>query len=130
VFIALRDTEKEEDAIIERLGIKVIRVAEVREKGAAHAVKDTLAHLKGCDRLHVSFDVDSLDTSISKGTGTPVDDGLMLDEAQVILNGLMADQRSMTMDVVEINPALDDRNRMAEAVLPLLDSVYEVVRAR
>lgn len=130
VFIALRDTEKEEDAIIERLGIKVIRVADIRGAGASQAVADTLAHLEGCDRLHISFDVDSLDTSISRGTGTPVDDGLFLDEAETILTGLMRDPRSSTLDVVEINPTLDEENKMAEAVLPILDKVYHAIQDR
>jgi len=130
VFIALRDTEKEEDALIEQHNIKVIRVEELREKGAEQAVADTLAHLADCERIHVSFDVDSLDTSISRGTGTPVDNGLLLDEAKTLLAGLMTDQRSATLDVVEINPALDDRNKMAEAVLSIMDTLTPVFESR
>ena len=130
VFIALRDTEKEEDELIARHGVKVIRVAELREKGAQAVVEETLDHLSSCERIHVSFDLDSLDTSISVGTGTPVDDGLFLDEAMVLLNGFMADEKSSTLDIVEISPALDTENRMAEAVLTLLEEVTEVMKRR
>lgn len=130
VFIGLRDTEPEEDAIIEKHGIKVIRVDELRRIGAGSVVSETLSHLSECDRIHISFDVDSLDPTISRGTGTPVEYGLFLDEARILLDGLMKDERSCTLDVVEINPALDVENRMAEAVLPLLDSVYGVLKNR
>ncbi len=130
VFIALRDYEPEEEAIIQELGIKVITVADVRSKGAHAVVKETLAHLKACDKVHVSFDVDSLDPSISVGTGTPVPDGLWADEASALLQGLCADPRTATLDVVEINPALDTGNAMAEAVLKILEPLFPILRAR
>lgn len=130
VFIALRDYEPEEEAIIQELGIKVITVAYVRSKGAQAVVKETLAHLKACDKVHVSFDVDSLDPSISVGTGTPVPDGLWADEASALLQGLCADPRTATLDVVEINPALDTGNAMAEAVLKILEPLFPILRAR
>lgn len=59
VFIGLRDYEPEEAAILKKHNIKVITVDQVREKGAAAAVEETLKHLADCDRIHVSFDVDS-----------------------------------------------------------------------
>lgn len=130
VFIALRDYEPEEAAIIEQHGIKVITVKELREKGAAAAVKETLAHLSACKRIHVSFDVDSLDPSISVGTGTPVPDGLFVDEARDILTGLCSDPRTVSLDVVEINPALDNKNDMAEAALSILEPLFPILRSR
>lgn len=130
VFIGLRDYEPEEQAIIEEYGIKVITVREVREKGAAAAVAETLAHLGECKRIHVSFDVDSLDPSISVGTGTPVPDGLFVDEARGILTGLCSDRRTVSLDVVEINPALDDKNAMAEAALSIMEPLFPILRER
>ncbi|HNA31934.1 MAG TPA: arginase, partial [Flavobacteriales bacterium] len=64
VFIGLRDYEPEEAAIIREHGIKVITVDELRQRGADQVVAETLAHLTACERIHVSFDVDSLDPSI------------------------------------------------------------------
>ena len=130
VFIALRDYEPEEKAILEEYNIKVITVDEVRSMGAASVVQRTLEHLSGCDRIHVSFDVDSLDPTISQGTGTPVPHGLMADEASVLLQGLCSDRRTATLDVVEINPALDTNNAMAEAVLRILEPLFPILRSR
>jgi arginase len=130
VFIALRDYEAEERAVIEEFGIKVITVAELREKGAEAVVAETLAYLKDCDRIHVSFDVDSLDPSISVGTGTPVPDGLFTDEASTLLQGFCKDPKTATLDVVEINPALGDKNDMAEATLGILEPLFPILRSR
>ncbi len=130
VFIGLRDLEPAEQAIIDKYAIKVITVEEVRKKGAAQAVKDALAHLEECGHIHVSFDVDSLDPSISVGTGTPVKDGLFLDEARDLLSGFCRDPKVSTLDVVEINPSLDTNNAMAEATLSILEPLYPILKAR
>jgi len=130
VFIALRDYEPEEKAILEEHGIKVITVDTVRKNGAAAAVKETLAHLSLCQRIHVSFDVDSLDPTISVGTGTPVPDGLFANEASELLQGLCKDPKTATLDVMEINPALDDKNAMAEATLKILEPLFPILRNR
>ena len=130
VIIGLRDYEPEEAAILKQHNIKVITVEQVREKGAAVAVEETLKHLAECDRIHVSFDVDSLDPSISVGTGTPVPNGLFVEEASELLQGLCADPKTVTLDVVEINPGLDDKNAMAEATLGILEPLFPILRNR
>lgn len=130
VFIGLRDYEEEEAAIIKEFGIKVITVDDLRKKGADAAVRETLAYLTACDKIHVSFDVDSLDPSISVGTGTPVPHGLNLQEARTLLSGFCAEAKTATLDVVEINPALDTGNTMAEAVLTVLEPLFPILRNR
>ena len=130
VYIALRDYEPEEEAIIREHGIKVVTVDQLRQRGAGGVVQDTLAYLAACDKLHISFDVDSLDPSISVGTGTPVAHGLNLEEARTLLTGLCAEAKTATLDVVEINPALDTGNAMAEAVLSILEPLFPVLRNR
>ena len=130
VFIALRDYEPEEEAIIKEHGIKVITVDDLRKHGTDAAVKETLAHLTGCQRLHISFDVDSLDLSISVGMGTPVSNGLNLEEARALLSGFCADPKTATLDVVEINPALNTGNAMAEATLSILEPLFPILRSR
>ncbi len=130
VFIGLRDYEPEEAAIIREHGIKVITVDELRQRGADQVVAETLAHLTACERIHVSFDVDSLDPSISVGTGTPVPGGLSLPEVRTLLTGLCVDAKTATLDVVEINPALDTNNAMAEAVLTVLEPLFPILRNR
>ena len=130
VFIGLRDYEPEEAAIIREHGIKVITVDELRQRGADQVVAETLAPLTACERIHVSFDVDSLDPSISVGTGTPVPGGLSLPEVRTLLTGLCVDAKTATLDVVEINPALDTNNAMAEAVLTVLEPLFPILRNR
>lgn len=130
VFIALRDYEPEEEAIIKEHGIKVITVDQLRQRGAAAVAAETLAHLTACEKIHVSFDVDSLDPSISVGTGTPVPHGLDLEEARTLLAAFCSDPKTATLDVVEINPALDTGNAMAEAVLTVLEPLFPILRNR
>lgn len=130
VIIGLRDYEAEELRTIERHRIKVVRVDEVRSKGPEAIVRETLEYLGDCHQIHVSFDVDSLDPSVSAGTGTPVPDGLKLGEAAGLLTGFCADPKVRALDVVEINPALDTKNAMAEQVLTILDPLYPIIRNR
>jgi arginase len=72
VFISLRDYEKEERYLIEKYEMKVITTKEVRNKGAENVVRAVLRYLADCTDIYISFDVDSLDSSISKG---PVNKG-------------------------------------------------------
>ena len=75
VFISLRDFEREEKYLIEKHGMKVITTGDVRRNGAENVCRKVLRYLSDCTDIYVSFDVDSLDSSISKGTGTPVSNG-------------------------------------------------------
>jgi arginase len=68
--------------------------------------------------------------SISVGTGTPVPERLTLDEARELLTGFCTDPKTATLDVVEINPALDTNNAMAESVLGVLEPLYPILRNR
>src|SRR5690606_21453768 len=72
VFITVRDTEASEEHLIKNYGIKNFSTQEVRSKGIDQVASEALEVLKECDQLYISFDVDSLDSSISMGTGTPV----------------------------------------------------------
>jgi arginase len=120
VFIALRDFEKEEEAIIKKHNIKVIPVAELRRKGVAQVVRQTLLTLSHCDDIYVSFDVDSLDSSISRGTGTPVAVGLKEREAEDLLASLMQSHKICCLEITEVNPTLDKENLMAEIAFNIL----------
>lgn len=127
VYIAVRDTEEQEEAIMEKLNIKNFMVDEVRSEGPAEIVRQSLEKLKDCDILYVSFDVDSMDPShTSHGTGTPVGNGLMPDEAQFFLTELAKQEKLVCMEFVEINPCLDEKkNFMAEVAFDLLEAATE-----
>lgn len=120
VFIALRDFEKEEEAIIKKGNIKVIPVAEVRRKGVENVVRQTFLHLSNCDDIYVSFDVDSLDSSISRGTGTPVSNGLREREAEDLVASFMQHHKICCFEIAEVNPTLDKENLMAEIAFNIL----------
>lgn len=120
VIIALRDYEKEEKMLIEKLGIKVITTNEFRRKGAENVVRAVMRYLSDCSDIYVSFDVDSLDSSISKGTGTPVSNGLKEREAEDLISKLMQVRRLTCFEITEVNPTLDKENLMAEIAFNIL----------
>jgi len=121
VFISVRDTEEPENFLINYHGIKNFKTNEVRTKGISQVAKETLELLKDCDQVYISFDVDSLDSSISMGTGTPVPDGLTLEEAIQLNAELIKDKRVCCWEIVEVNPTLDSENTMAEAAFEVLE---------
>ena len=123
VFIAVRDTEKEENAMINRLNIKNHMVAEVREKGMNVIMNEVNNQLKDCDIIYISFDVDSMDPLFtSHGTGTPVDDGLKPEEAEFFLGEFAKNEKTVCIEFVEVNPCLDEKtNKMAEVTFDLLE---------
>lgn len=127
VFIALRDYEKEEEYLIKKHGIKIIPVQEVRKKGIESVVRSTLLHLSNCDDLYVSFDVDSLDSSISRGTGTPVSNGLKEREAEDLLATFMQNHKICCFEVTEVNPTLDKENLMAEIAFNVLQRCVNIL---
>lgn len=121
VFISVRDTEIPEDYLIKKYGIRNFKTKEVREKGFATIANEALEQLKKCDQIYISFDVDSLDSSISVGTGTPVANGLTVDEAIQLNAELIKDKRVCCWEIVEVNPTLDSENLMAENAFDVLE---------
>ncbi|MBS1774113.1 MAG: arginase [Bacteroidetes bacterium] len=120
VYIALRDFEREEEFLLKKHNIKVIPVQEVRRKGVENVVRQTLLHLSHCDDIYVSFDVDSLDSSISRGTGTPVSNGLKEREAEDLMASFMQNHKICCFEIAEVNPTLDKENLMAEIAFNIL----------
>jgi arginase len=127
VYIGLRDFEKEEDHIIKKHSIKVIPVAEVRRKGVENVVRQALLHLSACDDIYVSFDVDCLDSSISRGTGTPVSNGLREKEAEDLIASFMQNHKICCFEVTEVNPTLDKENLMAEIAFNILQRAVNLL---
>ena len=127
IFIALRDYEKEEKLMIERLGMKVISVKEIRSKGVESVVRSALRYLSDCSDIYVSFDVDSLDASISRGTGTPVSNGLKEREAEDLISKFMMNHKICCLEVTEVNPTLDRENLMAEIAFNILQRSVNIL---
>lgn len=125
IFVAVRDTEVQEDAIIQRLGIQNFTVDNLRRSSAKDIATQILNKLSDCDQIYISFDVDSMDPDVtSYGTGTPVKNGLLPQEVKELLSVLMASEKIVCFELVEVNPCLDDKkNKMAEIALEILESV-------
>jgi len=130
VFIAVRDLEKPENYLINKYGINFIEVEEVRKKGPEAAASQALKMLDHCDLIYVSFDVDSIDSRFSSGTGTPVPNGLNPDEARLLNAELVKDPRVCAWEIAEVNPTLDTENRMSETAFEVIRAVTDVVKSR
>jgi len=127
VFISLRDYEKEEKHLIEKYRMKVISTKEVRSKGAENIVRAVIRQLAECTDIYISFDVDSLDSSISKGTGTPVGFGLREREAEDLISKFMQNRKICCFEITEVNPTLDKENLMAEIAFNILQRSVNVL---
>ena len=125
IYIGVRDTETEEEAVMAQLGLRNITVQELRQKGLENCLQEISESLAACDLIYVSFDVDSiypLETSF--GTGTPVANGISFQEADKILQYFSQDPRLCALEIVEVNPCLDDeKNKMAEQALILIEHI-------
>jgi arginase len=127
VFISLRDFEREEKSLIEKHAMKVITTAEVRRKGPENIVRSAIRYLSDCTDIYISFDVDSLDSSISKGTGTPVSNGLREREVEDLISKFMQNRKICCFEITEVNPTLDKENLMAEIAFNILQRSVNVL---
>ena len=120
VFIALRDYEPPEEFLIKKNKIRIFSLQEIRKKAVERVAIDSLNYLDHCDIIYVSFDVDSMDSRISSGTGTPVPNGITEKEAGNLIYYIMRSKKIVCFEMVEINPTLDKENLMAENAFEIL----------
>lgn len=130
VYIGLRDMEKPEENYIRANKIKVVTVQDIRRGKIKEIAGQVRKYLTHCDILYISFDVDVLDSSIVKGTGTPVANGLSLSEVKKLLDNLCKDKRLVCFEITEINPLLDTNNQTARLVFPVFKSAVMTIRKR
>ncbi len=123
MLIALRDLDAMERKLLRESHMGIYTMREIDERGLAVVTREALRRLHHHDRLHVSFDMDSIDPMFAPGVGTPVPGGLTNREAHLLMELIADDRRVGSVDVVEINPLLDERNRTAEMAADLLMSL-------
>lgn len=124
IYIAARDMEKPEKYIVKKNNVKIYSVQKMRETGIQFVVEDALRRLEHCDKIYVSFDVDSMDANVSRGTGTPVKSGLYESEAFSLMSALVKSPKVCCVELTEINPTLDNKkNLMAEIALEILEQI-------
>jgi len=127
LFMTLRDFEEQEGYIIKKNRLKNFSTSEIRKIGVTKICREALKHLSHCDKIYITFDVDALDPSISRGTGTPVKGGINEREAADIILELVQNERVCCLEFTEINPTLDSENVMAETVFEILQKVARQV---
>jgi arginase len=130
VFIGIRDPDHAEKALVEKYNMPIYLVEDVQKKGATAIANECMTHLKDCDMIYVSLDVDSMDTIISVGTGTPVPGGLMPDEVEGLLRVFLSSSKTQSFEMVEVNPTLDTMNAMANVAFDILKLSTELIESR
>lgn len=123
VIVGVRDLDPAERLALRESGIKVYTMQDIDRDGigpVAERATRSLAHLP---RVHVSLDMDCLDPREAPGVGTPVPGGLTYREAHLLMETIAEKLTVGSLDVVEINPILDERNRTAELAIELILSV-------
>ena len=124
VLLGARDLDPAERQALHQSGILVLTMRAVDEYGMAAAARRALDYLAPQARLHVSLDMDALDPMAAPGVGTPVPGGLTFREAHLLMEILADSEKVASLDIVEVNPILDDRNRTARLSVDLAASLF------
>jgi len=122
--IGIRSVDEGEKRFVHAAGIEVFDMRYIDENGMRHTMTQALAGLDEQTHLHVSLDVDFLDPDIAPGVGTTVRGGPNYREAQLCMEMIADTGRLASLDVVELNPALDVRNQTAELAVDLIESLF------
>ncbi|MBL8305280.1 MAG: arginase family protein, partial [Rubrivivax sp.] len=122
--IGIRSVDAGEKRFVHEAGLEVFDMRYIDEMGMRHTMELALATLDAHTHLHVSFDVDFLDPEIAPGVGTTVPGGPTYREAQLCMEMIADTGRLASLDVMELNPALDVRNKTAMLAVDLIESLF------
>jgi arginase len=122
--IGIRSVDAGEKRLVHDAGLEVFDMRYIDEMGMRHTMELALATLDANTHLHVSFDVDFLDPDIAPGVATTIPGGPTYREAQLCMEMIADTGRLASLDVMELNPALDVRNRTAQVAVDLIESLF------
>lgn len=122
--IGIRSVDAGEKRFVHAQQLEVFDMRYIDEVGMRSAMQQALAGLDADTHLHVSFDVDFLDPSLAPGVGTTVPGGPTYREAQLCMEMIADTGLLASLDVVELNPALDERNKTAQVAVDLIESLF------
>lgn len=126
VYIGVRSTEKEERAFIKAHNIQQFSTQQIRSTGGEKVANLVLNYLSNVDKIYISFDVDVLDWSLSKATGTPVENGVFFKEALRLIKTLSKSNKLVAFEIAEINQSLEPQNeKMLEMGYAILKNVIQ-----
>ena len=124
-IIGARDVDAGEVGLVKELGVRVYPMSELDQRGTAVCVREAVArvseHTAG---IHLSFDLDGVDPNDAPGVGTPVPGGLTVRESHLICEMVSQTGRMLGMEMVELNPTLDERNKTGELAVWLIQSAF------
>lgn len=122
--IGIRSVDPNEKKLVHDAGLEIFDMRYIDEHGMRRVMEEALDGMDGDTHLHVSFDVDFLDPSIAPAVGTTVPGGPTYREAQLCMEMIADTGLAASLDIVELNPALDEHNRTAELVVDLIESLF------
>ena len=123
IIFGARDVDSTEIPLVKELGIRVYTMHELDLRGTAVCVEEAIERvLDGAVGVHLSFDLDGVDPQYAPGVGTAVLGGLSLRESHLICEKLAATRKLLGLEMVELNPILDDANRTGELAVWLIQS--------
>jgi arginase len=114
VLVGVRDLDTHERKFIKKLGVKALTMREIDERGMREVMSDALKYaMDDTDGIAVSLDMDFVDPSDAPGVGTPVRGGVTYREAHLAMEMIADSEAMVSMEIVEINPVIDEHNRTA-----------------
>jgi arginase len=122
--IGIRSVDQGEKRFVHEQGLEVFDMRYIDEWGMRHTMQQALSGMDEETHLHVSFDVDFLDPAIAPGVGTTIPGGPTYREAQLCMEMIADTGRLASLDVMELNPALDVRNQTAQLAVDLIESLF------
>lgn len=121
--IGARDIDESEKEMVKESGIRVFTMSEIDERGIGPVVDEALERLNdGTAGFHLSYDLDGLDPQVAPGVGTPVPGGLTYREGHLVCEKIARSGTMVSLEVVEVNPVLDQENRTARMAVELVAS--------
>lgn len=123
VVFGARDIDRTEVPLVRNSGVRVFTMSEIDSRGAKACLDEAMAILSKADAgVHLSYDLDGCDPEVAPGVGTPVPGGLDFRESHLVCETLARSGRLVGMEVVELNPTLDERNKTGKFAVWLIES--------
>jgi len=124
-LLGVRSVDREERNLISESGVKIVNMRQLSEVGISEVIRGLLEEVDAANgMLHVSLDADFLDPDLAPGVGTAVLGGASVQQAHLAMSLLFTSGLVTSLDIVELNPLLDERSRSAKLLVDLIASLF------